>query len=436
MTAAPPRADPQAQTLRWARLATLVLVALVPILSGVKRGLPVPGFRISELLTVLLGGGVLLLCRRRALAKPSVLDWLALAYAVATLALGAIDLLRRDAPFSSDNVSGLLGPFQFVVLYRAVEVTARAERMRQDVLRAVLLASLPVALLAILQSAGLDPFVDLGVKLTGSDYRGDFDAQGFVRATGTFPHWQVAAGYFLVVGILACALLVRPGHGVLGERALLAVFAIDTVALLRTVTSGASTALVVTCVVLALLSGRIRNPLTWIPIGVLIVVVLGGTVFAQRYKEQYERPETGASVTAHGIVPRTIVYRYDIWKDQYLPVLEDRWLTGYGPDLPPDARWKYTESVYVTMLLRGGVLLLAIYAAFMVKLALEGRRLVRAGPVALEAGIGSAAIAIVGALAVTQVIATYFTTSGAPQVVWTLAALVGARTAATAGERA
>jgi hypothetical protein len=415
--------DRQTPTLRWARLATLLLVALVPILSGVKRGLPVPGFRISELLTVLLGGAVLVLCHRRALARPSLLDLLALAYAVATLALGAIDLLRRDAPFDSDNVSGLLGPFQFLVLYRAVQVTADRTRMRRDVLRALLLASVPVALLAILQSANLHAFVDFGVHLTGADYRRDFDAQGFVRATGTFPHWQVAAGYFLTVGVVGFALLMRPGHGVLPERALLAVFALDTVALLRTVTSGASTALAVTCVVLALLSGRVRNPLTWIPIGVLVVVVLAGAVFAPRYKEQYHPPTNGAK--AHGVVPRTIAYRYKIWKDEYLPVLEDRWLTGYGPDIPPDAKWKYTESVYVTMLLRGGVVLLMIYGAFMVTLLVRGRGLVRAGP-ALEAGIGSAAVALVLVLAVTQVIATYFTTSGAPQVVWTLAALVGA----------
>jgi MYXO-CTERM domain-containing protein len=47
----------------------------------------------------------------------------------------------------------------------------------------------------------------------------------------------------------------------------------------------------------------------------------------------------------------------------------------------------------------------------------------RDGP-PLHVGIGSAVVAIVLVLAVTQIIATYFTTSGAPQVVWVLAALV------------
>jgi hypothetical protein len=419
VTVARPRSEQQ--TLRWARALTLVLVATVPILSGVKRGLPVPGFRLSELLTVVLGGAVLVACGRRSLARPGVLDWLALAYAVATLVLGAIDLLRRDAPFDSDNLSGLLGPFQFLVLYRAVQVTATTDTIRRDVLRALLVASVPVALLAILQSLDIDAFVNVGVHLTGSDYRGVFSDQGFVRATGTFPHWQVAAGYFLTIGVLGFALLMRPGHDVLRDRVLLLVVALDIVALLRTVTTGASTALAVTCVLLAVASGRLRNPLAWPPVIVLVVLVIGGSVLAPRYREQYQPVERGPQ--AHGIVPRTIVYRYDIWKDQYLPVLEDRWLAGFGPDIPPDARWKYTESVYVTMLLRGGILLLAIYLAFMVRLAIEGRRLMRDGP-PLNVGIGSAAVAMVLVLAVTQIIATYFTTSGAPQVVWVLAALV------------
>jgi MYXO-CTERM domain-containing protein len=421
VTVAPPRSEQQ--TLRWARALTLVLVATVPVLSGVKRGLPVPGFRLSELLTVVLGGVVFVACGRRSLGRPGVLDWLALAYVIATLVLGAIDLLHRDAPFDSDNLSGLLGPFQFLVLYRAVAVTSTTDAVRRDVLRALLLASVPVALLAILQSLGIDAFVNFGVHLTGSDYRGVFTDQGFVRATGTFPHWQVAAGYFLTIGVLGFALLMRPGHDVLGDRVLLAVVALDIVALLRTVTTGASTALAVTCVLLAVASGRLRNPLAWPPVIVLVVLVIGGSVFAPRYREQYQPVDRGPQ--AHGIVPRTIVYRYDIWKDQYLPVLEHRWVAGFGPDIPPDARWKYTESVYVTMLLRGGVLLLAIYLAFMVRLAIEGRRLMRDGP-PLHVGIGSAAVAIVLVLAVTQIIATYFTTSGAPQVVWALAALVAA----------
>jgi uncharacterized membrane protein (UPF0136 family) len=405
------------------QVLVLIMVALVPVLSGIRRGLPVPGFRVSELLTVLLGGAVLWMHRRRVASGLGALDWLAIAYAVATLALGGIDLLRRDAPFDSDNVSGLLGPFQFLVLFRAVALVARDPDVRAAIVRVLLLASIPPAVLAILQGLGVQPLVDFGVHLTGSDYRGDFDLQGFVRATGPFPHWQVAAGYFLVVGVLGVAMLVRPGQTALAARFLVPVVALDTFALLRTVTAGASVALAVAGVLLATFAGRLRSPRTWLPVGLLLVVIVGGSVFAPRYSEQYRRTDKGTQ--AHGIVPRTIVYRYDIWKDQYLPVLEDRWLTGYGPDIPPDAKWKYTESVYVTMLLRGGVLLLFIYAAFMVKLLLEGRHLVRAGP-ALEAGIGSATVAIVLVLAVTQVIATYFTTSGAPQAVWTLAALVGA----------
>jgi hypothetical protein len=271
--------------VRW---GVLVLVATVPVLSGVKRGLPVPGFRLSELLTVATGGAVLLASGRRSVARLGLLDWLALAYAVATLVLGSIDLLRRDASFTSDNVSGLVGPIQYLVLYRALAVTARADGFRREVVRVLLLASIPVAILALLQSLEIDMFVNLGVDLPGSDYRPNFDAQGFVRATGTFPHWQVAAGYFLVIGLLGVAALARSGHGILGQRLLFAIVVLDTAALLRTVTTGASTALVVGGLILAVVSGRLRSPKAWIPVAALLAVVVAGLVFAPRYNEQYD----------------------------------------------------------------------------------------------------------------------------------------------------
>src|SRR4051794_7978122 len=160
--------------MRWSVLA---LVAIVPVVSGFRRGAPIPGFRLSEVLTVAVAGLVLVACGRRSLACLATLDWLACTYAVATLVLGSLDLLRRDAPFTSGNLSGLLGPVQYVVLYRAVSVVATTPDARRDVVRALLLASLPVAVLALFQSLNISQFVDLGVKLTGSDYRPVFDEQ-------------------------------------------------------------------------------------------------------------------------------------------------------------------------------------------------------------------------------------------------------------------
>src|SRR5437764_15029134 len=79
------------------RLGLILLAALVPATSGLARGFPIPGLRISE---ALVGGvaTVLLLSARR-VVRWALLDWLALVYAVATLALGSYDLLKRGASF-------------------------------------------------------------------------------------------------------------------------------------------------------------------------------------------------------------------------------------------------------------------------------------------------------------------------------------------------
>jgi hypothetical protein len=111
-------------------------------------------------------------------------------------------------------------------------------------------------------------------------------------------------------------------------------------------------------------------------------------------------------------------------------------VTGYGPQIPPEVMWKYTESVYIGLLLRGGLPLLAIYGLLMWALALVAlevaRRAVRPGPIragpderrALEQALARGTVVLVVVLAVTQLIAPLFLTTGLPHVWWIVAALV------------
>src|SRR5436309_1219515 len=72
--------------------AALVMVAVVPVVAGLARGLPVPGLRPSE---ALIGGlaPLILLVRQARTAPPwRTLDWVALLYVLATALLGAADL--------------------------------------------------------------------------------------------------------------------------------------------------------------------------------------------------------------------------------------------------------------------------------------------------------------------------------------------------------
>ncbi len=132
-------------------IGAYALVAVVPAVSGLRAGLPVPQLRLSEALIASIGVLLLLLARPGQTPRWRAFDWLAIGYAVANAGLGAVDLLSRGAPITLADADKLLGPVQFFVLYRAVLTTLTTERQRQAALRLLLFASVPVSLLAVLQ---------------------------------------------------------------------------------------------------------------------------------------------------------------------------------------------------------------------------------------------------------------------------------------------
>jgi hypothetical protein len=190
----------------------LGLAILTPISSASKRGLLIPHLRISEALIIWLAPLVILFARRP-VKKWGMLEWLGLAYALGTLVLGSFDLWRRGAPFNSSNVDTMLGPFLYLLLLRAARLGVSSERQLSFVIRGILLAAVPICVLALLQGFGVTWAQNLGHTLTGVN-EGHLD-----RATGVFTNWQVLAGYLLTVGLVAVAVAAYKAQGIMSARA-------------------------------------------------------------------------------------------------------------------------------------------------------------------------------------------------------------------------
>ena len=124
------------------------------------------------------------------------------------------------------------------------------------------------------------------------------------------------------------------------------------------------------------------------------------------------------------MIPHTLADRVSNWTHQYLPALAGRWPIGWGPGLPPQATWRYTDSVYITVLLRGGLVLLGLYLLLQFVFYSSARDALRVPGLRVS---GLALLAGVLVLLVLQLIATYFTTSGLPEVIWALAGLTAVR---------
>ena len=352
-------------------IGALVLVALVPATSGFARGLLVPGLRLSEILIVGLAGLILLSADGRKSRPWGWFDWIALAYAITALGLGLSQLLVRGADLDWEVVGTLLGPFQYFLLYRAVLVALPEPAQRALALRCLLIASIPISLSAILQH-----FHVLGVRalipdITGVNVDTDFgDAWGVSpegkggRATGLFPHWQVLGAYQFWIILIGTAAALEP-RPIMRRWFLIGIVALACAGIFTTITLSVIITALLGAAALALWYGRVAWILPTVLVGGVLVAVSFGPALEKRVNDQFS--DAGRSRPAW--VPQTMDYRYRLWRDQYLPIVSDgKWWTGYGPDAAPNLVFNYTESMYITLLMRGGIPLLLLFIALMVAL--------------------------------------------------------------------
>lgn len=390
----------------------LLLVAVAPAVSGLARGLPVPGARLSEVL--IAGTAVLVLLLTRLDEPPwRAADWMLLLFAIGTLALGIAGAIRHDIPIDERALSDLLLPFQFLLIMRAATtaLVRRGDRVRA--LRWTLWTGAAVSVLAIAQRY-IPPVQSFVVTLTGSDNYAYNDLYFVPRATGPFPIWHFLGGYLLVVALLAIALLIAGDTAVLRRRNLLLVLVVATTGIVLTLTLAVLFGLVLGFIVLALWSGRGR---VWLSRGLAVgaaAAIIASPLIGGRLQDQRD---PGAE---DSLVPQTLSFRWEIWTEQYFPSMDGRWIFGYGPAIPDEITWRYTESVYITYLLQGGLVLVVLFLALMAVLFRQMRDL-RTDPDPTRVAVASTVAAMAVVLLPLHAVFPYMVGLGLPQLFFALA---------------
>ena len=408
--------------LRRPAVGGYLLAGLVPITSGLRSGFPVPGFRLSEVLIGALSMAILLPATSRQTLRWRTLDWFLLAYVVVAAGGGAYSLTTDGVALSGGIIGTLLGPLQFLLLYRAIAVSLPRRRQRNTALRLFLLGSIPVSLIALAQQlrvSGINAFVS---NITGSTVFNGYSYGLFARATGPFDHWTPLAGYLLVIILLTISLLLHNVEGVLSRRALLFLLGMDALGLLLSAELSAMVALVITGVALGLWSGRLQFLLRW---GLLVVLLLAGSFGSYLQKRLSTEFYSSAGSGRSALVPQTLQFRWNIWTQQYVPAIRAHLLFGYGPVLPNSIVWQYTESQYVTFLMWGGIPLLIAFIAMMWALFARARKMARAvGDDTARWAMARAVALLVVATYVIDSVYPYMTSAGLPQALWVLVGIM------------
>lgn len=410
--------------------AVLGVVAVTPVICALKRGLFVPGLRPSEVLVAGVALPVLLFGGSRVSIRWRLLDAMALLYVVATFVLGAGDMVARGSAFTAELNGQLIGPLQYFLLYRSVVVALDTPELRRQAARLLLFGSIPVSITALLQFFDVGstrPFIKSVVNsVAAGSIR--YTNGGLPRATGIMDHWHSLGGYMLVIILLCVALLLHPRQRVMSPGWLVVVLAFAVVGITLTLTLGPIIGAVVGSIWLGAATGRSRKVIGWLAAGALVIVVLLGPFLAARLDQQFEsRVGQASGAAGPSFLPQTLRYRVEVWQEQYLPLVASNLLTGYGPGLPPYVNWRYTETLYVTLLLKGGLPLLAIYAGLMYAAWLLARSVASSSHVSPDDRcIARVGLTLILILIPMHLINPYFANTGLAHPLWILFGLVAA----------
>jgi hypothetical protein len=409
--------------------AAMAMAIAAAAFAGLKRGFPVPGLRISELLIV--GAGALVLTHapatRRGARTPFV-AWATL-YVAATATLGTVDLLRLGQPFSADAVGKLIGPLEFLILFVTVRACSGERASRERAARWILLAAVPVSAIAVLQALGVSSLRHFAqVYALDTDSTRSFHT--IYRATGLFNQGHILSAYLMVVVILGVAVLLDGSANVLSRRTVIMVLAATAAGMAAAATAIPLLGTLAGTMIVAWRYGRVGRSLLSLVVALSVTGIVIGPVIAARYEQEatttraYVQP--GLNLTTNGALPASVAYRVAVWTQEFLPTIGRNIVTGYGPELPPGAVWQYTESQYVTLLLRGGLPLLVIYGFLSWSLFTEARR--EGGRQGVDRVIGRTVEVLTVILVPMLVFNNYFINPGLAELWWILAGLLFAAT--------
>jgi hypothetical protein len=405
---------------------TLLVVTLVPITSGLRRGLPAPGLRLSEALIAIGAVTVLMLPMERRPRWGSQ-DWAVMAFALCGAVIPLIDVYMYTGLYPSANdLKTAIGPLQFLLLYRVVSNALRSPSSQRMGMRLLLLASVPVSLLAIVEAAGPASVHLTLLRLTDTTA---FNTNGYTavpRASSVFPIWLALAGYLLVVVLLGFSLLLGRTTDVLPRWGLIWVIVVDMLAIVASLSLTVTAMVIVGGIYLGWKHGQLTRILVLLGTAGLITVTIFGSLITQRFDAQ-QQSTSQTRQAGPSWLPQTLAYRVEIWKEQYAGVVIKYAATGYGTGYPPEVDWNHTESEYITLMLRGGLPYLCsagvlLYAAFR-----RARRELDSEPSPSRRSLLYAAQTLVLVQLPLNLTFPYLTASGMPQALWVIFGLVGAK---------
>jgi hypothetical protein len=319
------------------------VVLLIPFTSAMPRGELVPLLAPNEVAllgTMLLGLVYALLAGRRNPVPTTVLVAVA-AFALGTSLVPLGAYLVRDVPLSTADLFSLLAPLHYLLLFWLFANVPRSDRERRATIQLMVLAGSAVALIGLLQAAGVGPVTAWLERWYPHAHL--LSAEEVGRVTSVLGAWN-SLGLFLLTTLL-----------------LIAATYVDETRRLYRRNMQVATVLALLC----LLATNLYSGLIGVAIGFLLIkrldprglravvpiAVIGAVGFvlllpelSHRFSQQFG---TGTWV------PQTIGYRWWVWQEYFIPPIAASPIWGVHPTFGHLA-FPHPESQYIHYLFRSG----------------------------------------------------------------------------------
>jgi hypothetical protein len=411
-------------------LGTMSVIVSFPFVAALPRGALFPGVKLDEVL-ILASLLAFLIRPGPKRLRFSKIDAAYLFMFLAGTLMPTVGILARGQTTDWLEVVALLKQYALLLL---VVLTLRHWDQLQTAVTWLLLPSLLVALLALLQLLDAPGMRALLANIYYDGAAAAVYSGRVLRATATLGNWNALGGYGAFGACLSLALV--PCRKALTHAWLAPVALAANVGIL--VLSGSSNSLFgFLCGALVwwmFSSRRFRLRKRYVLYAVLVLAV-GASVIAaggQKVLERQIQRQTGSllvdrvtgEVVSTGWVPYSVLGRWLLVKHLLQTMVDDGLavFTGFGAG--PDARallpWGTAESGYMTMLFFYGPLYLLAYVLLMVAIVSQARRIRRHLPSDDELGraLVAGVISITTAIAVMNLIHSYFIAAGVTHYFW------------------
>ena len=323
------------------------VIAAATFTSGMPRGRLLPLLIPNEavlLLSFALAFPLVLLVYRYKIPKPILIGFSTLI--VGTVVIPFFSYYTRGTNLSTGAMMGLLAPIQFVLMFVIFFMLGRDEQVQRRLINFMLICAALVALVGLLQAFNVE-FINtflrqwypsLHLARVGNDVN---------RVTSVFGAWNTL-GTFLMVSLLLCVALISKAQTRVDYARLLIVGALCSMCLLASGSFAGIGGLVAGIGIIKIFD---RSGLKAILVGGLILIVISvialQPILAERLEWQYGGGESG-------LIPQTLLYRFKIWEEIFLPVVARHPLGAIYPTLQ-GVSWGYAESQYIGLHYRTGL---------------------------------------------------------------------------------